>query len=245
MPRSSESPAAATRLALVVGGLDTGESDRIVHLLTPEGRLDAYAPAAKRSRKRFGGALEPLQTIEAHLHRKTTGLVTLRSAHVLRPRLKLRADLERIALASYGAEVSRMVAPEGEPTPLFDEVTALLDALETHPACPSLRRSFELRTLAAMGYRPEAGACALCGSAQMPAFFDLERGGRTCAAHRDRGPRLSESAATWLEGVLAHPPGVGDDAAARQLGPAIDRFLLELLERPPKSLRWMQDLGLL
>ncbi|HEY8493863.1 MAG TPA: recombination protein O N-terminal domain-containing protein, partial [Myxococcota bacterium] len=47
--------------ALVLRVVDYGESDRIAHLLTPEtSRLTVIAKGARRSRKRFPGALDLL-----------------------------------------------------------------------------------------------------------------------------------------------------------------------------------------
>ena len=49
--------------ALVVGGVDYGEADRVVYLLSREGRLAVFAHGAKTSKRRFQGALEPFTTI--------------------------------------------------------------------------------------------------------------------------------------------------------------------------------------
>jgi DNA repair protein RecO (recombination protein O) len=230
---------------LVVGGTTTGESDRIVRLLTPRGRLDAYAPGARRSKRRFSGALEPFQTIEAQLHRRGPGLVTMRAASVRRARLGLRSDLERITLASYVAELGRLVAPEGEDTEMFAEVEACWDALERVDASAGLRRRFELRTLAVLGYRPAVGSCVVCGRSEGPAFLELSAGGRTCAAHHGGGPQLTASGWAWMGEALAEASRA---ETARPdpgpIGPALDRFLVELLERRPKSLQMVVDLGL-
>ena len=54
--------------AVIVGTHDLGESDRVVRLLGPErGRVDAVARGARRSRKRFGGALDPGTRVELTL----------------------------------------------------------------------------------------------------------------------------------------------------------------------------------
>ena len=46
--------------AIILHHTDYGEADRIVTFLTPDhGRLKGFARAARKSRKRFGAALEP------------------------------------------------------------------------------------------------------------------------------------------------------------------------------------------
>ena len=61
-------------LGIVVGHVDYGEADRIVHLLTPEqGRVAAMARGARKSRKRFGGALDLGNRIRTHISRGKGG----------------------------------------------------------------------------------------------------------------------------------------------------------------------------
>ncbi|HLT29189.1 MAG TPA: DNA repair protein RecO, partial [Myxococcaceae bacterium] len=46
--------------ALLLSAVDHGESDRVVTFLTRRhGRLSAFAAGARRSKRRFGGTLEP------------------------------------------------------------------------------------------------------------------------------------------------------------------------------------------
>ena len=51
--------------SFVLSSLDYGDSDRIVSLFTLEhGRVKAFARGARKSRKRFGPALEPFARID-------------------------------------------------------------------------------------------------------------------------------------------------------------------------------------
>ncbi|MGF1508520.1 MAG: DNA repair protein RecO [Myxococcota bacterium] len=235
-----------------------GESDRIVRLLTRSGRIDAFAPGARRSQRRFGGALEPLQSIQADLHRRTRadGLVTLKSATVLRPRLGLRADLARIALGSYGSELGLRTAPEGEASPNHDQVVELLDFLDRAPASAVVRRAFELRLVPGLGYGPEVSACVVCGARSVPAFLDLRHGGRLCSAHgvaaevgrRRVGPRTLDWVRSVMEADQLRPDvSLGPEGATRAagaVGPVLDAFFQELVDRPIKSLSFLMELGI-
>lgn len=54
--------------ALVLGSFPYQDSDKLVRLLTLEaGRITAFAPSAQKSIKRFGGAIEALCYVKAHL----------------------------------------------------------------------------------------------------------------------------------------------------------------------------------
>ncbi|MEO1335408.1 MAG: DNA repair protein RecO, partial [Myxococcota bacterium] len=185
-------PEAKSVEALVVGGAPSGDADRVVHLLTAEGRLAVFAPQAKRSRRRFAGALEPFTTIEAQLaaQKKRAGLPTLADATVRRARLALRRDLSTIALASYFSELGFRTAPEGQITDVTTLVEAAWDRLLTEPATRRLRRAFELRLMAELGYAPELDRCVACGVEPDQGFVDLVRGGLLCAIHRGASIRV-------------------------------------------------------
>lgn len=93
--------------AIVVQTVDYGEADRIVHAVTARGRVAWFAHAAKKSRRRFGGALEPFTTIEPELEvKRRQGMAVISAASTVRARLGIRSRLESLALASYAAELT-------------------------------------------------------------------------------------------------------------------------------------------
>lgn len=230
--------------ALVVGGVDYAESDRVVHLLTDHGRLSLFAHGAKKSRKRFGGALEPFTTIRVQLEdRKKGGLQVMTSAEVIAPRLGIRSDLLRIALASYVAELGAALAPEGDAAlDLYRVVIGALDHLDRGPMpLFALRQAFELSLMSAIGYSPSIDRCVECGGA--PSGVDFVRGGALCSEHREGAAALGPKTRAWIEGVISsgffdERGGLDDasaDLAARKMSRSLFLFYRSLLERPLKS----------
>jgi len=240
--------------AIVVGGIDHGDADRVVHLLGETGRLEVFAPGARRSRRRFAGVFEPFQTIEIELHRspRRGALRTATSARVSKPRLGVRTGLDRIALASYGVELARRVAPEGGVFDGLARLTELLDFLDGAPAEPCVRRAFEVRLLASLGYHPALDACVACGRREPPFRLDFEGGGVHCPEHAARGDRIGPGTQAWLRRILADPefsprgPHDAEDArrAAKTAGPAVDRFFAELVSGPLRTRTLLNELGL-
>jgi DNA repair protein RecO (recombination protein O) len=235
--------------ALVVGGVDYGDADRIVHLLTRNGTLAVFAHGAKKSRRRFQGALEPFTTVRATLaERRRSGMPTLLDATVERSRLEIRTSLDRIALASYVVEVSKRVALEGEPSEaIFELARDVLDHLSSSDASIAVRRAFELVLIDIIGYRPTLDACAGCGRAPAP-YVDFNRGGAFCDEHRraprdgaavEIGPNTMRWMVAMLEGRAFDPigefgPAWADLAARKLTGPASD-FFAKLFDRPLAS----------
>jgi len=157
--------------ALVLRVVDFGESDRIVHLLTPErGRVAAIAKGARRSVKRFPGTLDVFNHLRVHAEqRRSLSMIRLDQAMLLRPFLGLRSDARRYALASYLLELLDRLSPEGGPrgdlARLFAFAREVLGLLEIVRPEPAIRVWLELRTLDALGLRPELRRCVRCGRA--------------------------------------------------------------------------------
>jgi DNA repair protein RecO (recombination protein O) len=233
--------------ALVVGGVDFGEADRVVHLLTAEGRSSVFAHGARKSRRRFAGAIDAFVTIDARLEprRGRGGLATLAEATVRRARLGLRDDLGRVALAAWIVELSAAVAPEGqEALALLELAESSLDRLEADGGSVRLRRCFELRLLDQLGTRPQLDACVRCGRAVPEvAAIDLDAGGLLCADDGLGGHRVGPRTVAWMSAVLDAPglaPDGGADAAdaeraARSLERPMSSHLRGLIGRPLKA----------
>lgn len=244
---------------LVVGAVDYGEADRVVHVLSRLGRASLFAPSARKSRRRFAGALEPFTTISPELAPgQRRGLPTLASASVVKARPGIRTELERIALASYAVELASRVAPEGDAADgLYELTVAMLDRLSDarQPAAVTTRRVFELRLLDVLGYAPKLDACleASCALAET-SYLDLLRGGALCEQHRGQGRVVGPRTRAWLGVVLSDPAtlpdergGLPDEAAAlaaQKLGPSTEAFFSHLLGRPLHSSALLATLSL-
>ncbi len=152
--------------ALVLRTYRLGETDRLVVLLTRDrGKKRGVARGGARSRKRFGGALEPFTHVRvAYQEREQRDLVRLDYADVLGS--PLTAGGEACTYASYFAELLDEWAPENDPQErLFRLGVAVLDALQTGVGAERLARYFEYWLLRLQGVYPSVHACPQCGGA--------------------------------------------------------------------------------
>lgn len=240
--------------ALVVRTIDYGDADRIVHLLTSQGRVEGFAHGAKKSKKRFQGALEPFTSITATLtETKRQSLPTLSTASVRKARLGIRSSLENIALGSYVTELGLKVSQDGEHTgEVLRLVESILDSLAEHPATMALRRAFELRLMAELGYAPQLERCVVCGEDAEPGYLDFTRGGLLCAAHRSGAPEVGPKTLAWMRAVFqSESPnadgGLGDewaDRASRKLTGSMSAFYKSLISTPLHSVALLDDVAL-
>ncbi len=182
--------------ALVLSLSDFGEGHRLVRLFTrEEGLIRAFAPGARRSRRRFGGTLEPMARLEVVLtERPGRDLPVLDEARALSLHLGLRAHLDRILLGTYLVELCSLVVREGQAQPdLWDLARAALEGLDVADSAaaegsaagvcsPWGRVALELGVLAACGRTPRFDVCVCCGRAPKAdrSRFSVREGGLLC-----------------------------------------------------------------
>ena len=149
--------------ALVLKTVESGEADFIVHLLTRDrGRRSVFARNARKSFRRFSGALQPFAHVRIIVNlRRTQRLDGLSSAELIEPYLNLRQDLRRLALAGYYCELLDALLAEGETYPeVFELALFFLGRINQGEPSIKHRLFFELRLLDALGHRPD---CLRCG----------------------------------------------------------------------------------
>jgi DNA repair protein RecO (recombination protein O) len=235
--------------AFVLSSLDYGESDRIVSLFTLEhGRIKAFARGARKSRKRFGPALEPFARIDVQARIKE-GLSSLQQADIVSIYTAIRADLGRIAHAIYACELVDAITPEGHPLPrLYRLLSAYLERLEKEPAVEGDRRFFEINLLNILGYRPSLETCTRCDSPFGETGAWLQDGGETVCRFCCSGGRplssatlktLSACLKTGTFAQISFSPDILQQAAC-----LLDEAISAHSGRRLKSLEFLQQISL-
>ena len=187
--------------ALVLRAIDFGESDRIVHLLTREGgRVAAIAKGAKRSVRRFPGALDLFHHLRVQIAARRRGghaMARLDHAVLLSCHGGLRSHPARFALGCYVVELLDRLAPEGaapgDSRPVFEFGRAALASIASRTPDERMRTFVELRALDALGLRPELGLCTRCGgdlAERGVAGFHVGDGGPVCGRCAREGDDL-------------------------------------------------------
>lgn len=170
--------------AIILRHIDYGESDRIVSFFTPDyGLQKGFARGARKSRKRFGAALEPFASVRLiWQQRSTSSLIGLREGELLTLRDGLRKDLKTLALASYACELIEVFFGEGGAHPeVFAMLHNFLDQLDGNGARAEYRLLLELRLLRLSGHEPHLLHCSDCGGG-LPdeTQFHAAHGGSLC-----------------------------------------------------------------
>ena len=144
---------------------ELGETDLIVSLLAERGgQVRGVARGARKSRKRFGGLLEPLTHVRAAWTEKEgRDLHRIDSMEGVRSYATMQSDPVLQAACAVLAEVAGVYTREGQADARgFRLLGAVLQALEAGVDPYLAIRYFEYWTLRLQGLLPDLALCSQC-----------------------------------------------------------------------------------
>lgn len=231
------------------------ESDKILTLLTAEeGKLTVSARGCRKKGSAIAAASQLLVwsefTLYEYQHRWA-----VKEAVTERQFNGVRSDLDKLALASYFAEVTEALCREGQPEPdLLSLTLNSVHALEKLAYPPALiKTAYEWKAMALAGYEPMADACAVCGTEPpIDPRIHLTAGVIHCAACRSEvGDGISMPLTPAALAALRHfiwgaPKRLFsvslDPSSLKQLGDASEAYLMTQLERGFRTLDFYKSL---
>jgi DNA repair protein RecO (recombination protein O) len=223
--------------AIVLRSYPLREADLLVTLLTrSEGKVRGVARSAKKSKKRFGGALEPLTYVRAYWDdREGQELARLDSCEVLESPLADEVDYPRAVALGYVAEVLDQVLPDREPN---DAMFRLALAVLAHVRAGSIWMPltyFDLWIVRLMGLLPELRECIECGAVLngSRAWFHPLADGLLCQQHKRLASTEMQPESRQLAAEIFRSPieQFAGKPWGRQQGLDLRRFLAQRIER--------------
>jgi len=199
-----------TTEAIVIGGHNLGEADRIIPFFTRRlGKVRAVAKGARRVRSRFGGTLELFtlgQLVFFEWPNRT--LHAINEFSVIEPFAPLKEELGRLSRGAYLVELAGAAVEDAEPNEeIFLLLRNALTLLVSHDD-PRLLRTFEIRLLRIAGYLLELYRCLVCRSAigeRGELAISPAKGGLVCQKCRAQAPDklpIALESLTYLRSVL-------------------------------------------
>jgi DNA repair protein RecO (recombination protein O) len=226
-----------TSEAVVLRTWPVHEADLIVSFFTRDyGRVKGVAKSALKSRKRFGGALEPMTVAQAWFaERPRQELVRLDQLEIVRSPLSVPIDHLRMAVLSFYAEVLDEALPEHDPQEtVFRLLLSVLDQTTVEQPWMPLTY-FSLWMTRLMGLLPDIAHCTACGEPLVAGetSFNTLGDGLFCDLHRN-GNASALSADSWLlaQRMLRAPASAfAAEPWPRRRAQDLRRFTLQALER--------------
>jgi DNA repair protein RecO (recombination protein O) len=226
-----------TSEAVVLRTWPVHEADLIVSIFTRDyGRVRGVAKSALKSRKRFGGALEPMTVARAWFaERPRQELVRLDQLEIIRSPLSLPVDAVRMTVLSLFAELLDEVLPERDPQEtVFRLAVAVLEQTTVEQPWMPLTY-FQLWMTRLMGLLPDIAHCTVCREKLVAGeiSFNTLDDGLFCAVHRN-GSASELSADSWqlAQRMLRAPASAfAAEPWPRRRAQDLRRFTLQALER--------------
>lgn len=116
--------------AIILRRTNYGESDRILNLLTPEGKVSVLARGVRKERSRLAGGIELFTIADVVVHHGHTELGTLTSAKMLRFFNNILTDMARLELAATFLKRLERLSEQISTPDYFNLLTEILAGLD-------------------------------------------------------------------------------------------------------------------
>jgi DNA repair protein RecO (recombination protein O) len=213
------------------------EADLLVSLFTREqGHVKGVARHAMKSRRRFGGALEPMTHVRAsYAEKPRQELVRLDAFEILSSPMSRPVDYARTAALQLVAEVLEEAMPEGAPEDaVFRLALAVLEELQVGRVWMPVTY-FALWMNRLMGWMPELGHCAACGLdlRGSAVWYSAAADGVRCEEDRGAASSAVSADSVALAGRMFRGTvkGLAEEDWPKARAGDLRRFAIEVLER--------------
>ena len=223
--------------AIVLRTYPLREADLLVTFFTRmEGKVHGVARSAKKSKRRFGGALEPLTYVRAFYDvRERRELARLDSCEVLASPMAAEVSYARAVALGHVAELLDELLPDHEANDAIFRLTlSVLQVLEGPDIWMGITY-FELWLTRLVGFLPELDECVVCGRNLngSRAYFHALCDGLMCVDDKRLASSELSAASRAVAGQMFRAPV--DSFAAKRWPKAqaadLRRFLIQILQR--------------
>jgi DNA repair protein RecO (recombination protein O) len=223
--------------AIVLRTYPLREADLLVTLFTrAEGKVKGVARSAKKSRRRFGGALEPLTCVRLHYEdRERQELARLDSCEIEESPLSSELDYARVVALEHVAETLDELLPDREANdPIFRLAISVLRQLRGGSIWLPLTY-FQLWLVRLVGFLPDLTTCGKCGQSLngSRAFYHALADGLMCVQHKRLASSelTAESRAAAAQMFRQPLEALAVEQWMPRQGTDLRRFLVQIIER--------------
>lgn len=117
-------------LAYVMRRTNYGEADRILNLITPEGKMSAIAKGVRKEKSKLAGGVEMFSLTELNLHFGKGDMATVTSAKMISYFGNILTDFNRMELAAMILKKISLVAESSDSLEYFKIVDSCLKGLD-------------------------------------------------------------------------------------------------------------------
>jgi DNA repair protein RecO (recombination protein O) len=223
--------------AIILRTYPLREADLLVTFFTRlEGKVRGVARSAKKSKRRFGGALEPLTYVRAYYEdREGQELTRLDSCDVIESPLASEVSYSRAVALGHIGELLDELLPDRETNDAVFRLTLSVLASLQGPNIWMPVTYFELWLTRLMGFLPELSQCIACGQPLngSRAFFHALADGLMCPEDKRLASSEMSSESRVLAAQMFRAPveSFGSAPWPKPRARDLRKFLVQTLER--------------
>jgi DNA repair protein RecO (recombination protein O) len=223
--------------AIVLRTYPLREADLLVTFFTrTEGKVRGVARSAKKSKRRFGGALEPMTYVRAFYEvRERQELARLDSCEVLESPMAQQVTYARAAALAHLAELLDELLPDREANDAVFRLTLSVLHVLTGEEIWMPITYFELWMTRLVGFLPELTECIVCGKNLngSRAYFHALADGLMCVEDKRLASSEISVESRMLAAHMFRAPveGFAGMPWPKSQGSDLRKFLIQILQR--------------
>ena len=223
--------------AIVLRTYPMREADLLVTLFTRmEGKIRGVARSAKKSKRRFGGALEPLTYVRAFYDvREGQELVRLDACEVIESPLASEVSYARAVALAHIAELLDELLPDHEVNDAIFRLTLSVLRVMNGPEIWMPVTYFALWLTRLVGFLPELTECVVCGRNLngSRAYFHALADGLMCVDDKRLASSEISSEARELAAQMFRAPveSFAELPSPKAQAADLRKFLMQILQR--------------
>jgi DNA repair protein RecO (recombination protein O) len=223
--------------AIVLRTYPLREADLLVTFFTrTEGKVRGVARSAKKSKRRFGGALEPMTYVRAFYDvRERQELARLDSCEVLESPMAQQVTYARAAALAHLAELLDELLPDREANDAVFRLTLSVLHVLTGEEIWMPITYFELWMTRLVGFLPELTECIVCGKNLngSRAYFHALADGLMCVEDKRLASSEISVESRMLAAHMFRAPveGFAGMPWPKSQGSDLRKFLIQILQR--------------
>ncbi|MGA2389328.1 MAG: DNA repair protein RecO [Candidatus Sulfotelmatobacter sp.] len=223
--------------AIVLRTYPLREADLLVTFFTrTEGKVRGVARSAKKSKRRFGGALEPMTYVRAFYEvRERQELARLDSCEVLESPMAQQVTYARAAALAHLAELLDELLPDHEANDAVFRLTLSVLHVLTGEEIWMPITYFELWMTRLVGFLPELTECIVCGKNLngSRAYFHALADGLMCVEDKRLASSEISVESRMLAAHMFRAPveGFAGMPWPKSQGSDLRKFLIQILQR--------------
>jgi DNA repair protein RecO (recombination protein O) len=223
--------------AIVLRSYPLREADLLVTFFTRvEGKVRGVARSAKKSKRRFGGALEPLTYVRAFYDvRERQELARLDSCEVLESPMASEVSYARAVALGHIAELLDELLPDHEANDAIFRLTLSVLHVLTGQEVWMPITYFELWLTRLVGFLPELTECTVCGRSlnDSRAYFHALADGLMCPDDKRLASSEISVASRALAAQMFRAPveSFAEIPWPKSQAADLRKFLMQILQR--------------